>query len=101
VPDDYVDGPKTGRSSVILLVRPEARDPEGTGSPVVKLFFGAVTLIGLATMLVMAYLIVRGPFLGGPLLSGGQLFAALGGFLVGIIAFTWGGARAVDVGSRM
>jgi hypothetical protein len=52
-------------------------------------------------MLVMAYLIVRGPFLGGPLLSGGQLFAALGGFLVGIIAFTWGGARAVDVGSRM
>lgn len=84
-----------------LIVEPKARDPDGGSSGIVRLFFVGITLLGLAAMLVMGYLIIRGPFLGGPLLSGVELFGALGGFLVGIIAFTWGGARAVDVGSRM
>ena len=68
---------------------------------VVTALFLAVTLVGAATALGAGYLVVRGPFLGGPALDPVPLFAALGGFLVGIVVTTWAAVRAFDVGARV
>jgi hypothetical protein len=84
-----------------MVAEPKARDPtEGRGGPVAFVHW-VVTLGGLAVFLVTGYLILRGPFFDGPALPPVQLFVALGGFLAGIIAFSWGGARTFDVGTRM
>ena len=67
---------------------------------VVTALFLAVALAGATTALATGYLVVRGPFLDGPALEPMPLFAALGGFLVGIVVTTWAAVRAADVGSR-
>ena len=67
---------------------------------VVTALFLAVALAGATTTLATGYLVVRGPFLGGPALEPVALFAALGGFLVGIVVTTWAAVRATNVGSR-
>ena len=67
---------------------------------VVTALFLAVALAGATTTLAAGYLVVRGPFLGGPALEPVALFAALGGFLVGIVVTTWAAVRAASVGSR-
>ena len=77
------------------------RRREGRGRVgVVTALFLAVALAGAATTLATGYLVVRGPFLGGSTLEPMPLFAALGGFLVGIVVTTWAAVRAADVGTR-
>lgn len=56
---------------------------------------------GVVATLAAGYLVVRGPFLEGPALDPPALFVALGGFMVGVIAITWGAARLAGVGARM
>ena len=68
---------------------------------VVTSLFLAVSLVGAAATLGTGYLVVRGPFLGGPTLDPVPLFAVLGGFVVGIVVTTWAAVRAVDVGARL
>lgn len=83
-----------------MSAKPEARDPKrGPWGPLSLLFF-AVGAAGLAVALVTAYLLVRGPFLGGPHLEDVPLLLATGGFLGGIIVFAFGWAKAVGVGVR-
>ena len=67
---------------------------------VVTALFLAVSLVGAAVTLGTGYLVVRGPFLGGSPLDPIPLFAALGGFVVGIVVTTWAAVRAADVGAR-
>ena len=77
------------------------RGREGSGRVgVVTALFLTVALAGATTTLATGYLVVRGPFLGGPALEPMPLFAALGGFLVGIVVTTWAATRAANVGSR-
>ena len=83
-----------------MVVKPEARDPREASGGVVALAFLAVTLVGLGVSLATGFLIVRGPFLGGPTLPPVELFAALGGFVAGIVTFSWGGAKSVGAGLR-
>lgn len=68
----------------------------------VNLPFAVATVAGLALWLYAGYLLVRGPFLGGrPLpLEPTPLLGTFGGFLVGIIVFTWGAVRLAGVGAR-
>ncbi len=68
---------------------------------VVTALFLAVSLVGAAVTLGTGYLVVRGPFLGGPTLDPVPLFASLGGFVVGIVTTTWAAVRAFDVGARL
>ena len=56
---------------------------------------------GTALALYSAYLLGRGPFLGGALPSPITLMAALGGFIFGIILLSWGATRLAGVGSRL
>ncbi|MFB6108991.1 MAG: hypothetical protein ABEJ82_09180 [Haloplanus sp.] len=49
-----------------------------------------VGAVGTAVALVTGYLIVRGPFLGGPTLSPRPLLVALAAFLVGVAVGAWG-----------
>jgi hypothetical protein len=84
-----------------MVVQPEARDPDDDRSGPVVLLFTVICVVGLAVTLGTGYLIIRGPFLGGPILPPRVLFVTLGGFLAGILAFSWGGAKALGVGSRM
>ena len=66
----------------------------------IGLFFLTVTAIGLAVTVSTGFLVVRGPFFGGPTLEPMPLLAALGGFVAGIVVLSWGGARAAGVGAR-
>jgi hypothetical protein len=84
-----------------MVVKPEARDPEGAASGPVRLVFGFVGVVGLALSIGTGFLIVRGPFLGGPVLPPESLMVTLGGFLAGVLAFSWGGSKALGVGSRL
>ncbi|WP_435066575.1 hypothetical protein [Haloplanus sp. C73] len=52
-----------------------------------------VCLVGLAVTLGSGYLIVRGPFLGEPMLEPRSLLVALGVFIVGVAVAAWGGTR--------
>ena len=81
--------------------RESRRGRKGRGRVgVVAALFLAVALAGATTTLATGYLVVRGPFLGGPALEPMPLFAALGGFLVGIVVTTWAAVRSANVGSR-
>jgi hypothetical protein len=81
-----------------MVAKPEARDPrEDSGGPIALVFL-AVALVGLGASLATGYLIVRGPFLGGPTLPPVELFVALGGFIAGIVTFSWGGAKTAGAG---
>jgi hypothetical protein len=81
-----------------MVVKPEARGPDGGPAAPVRVVFGTVGVVGLAATLVAGYLIVRGPFLGGPVLPPRTLMVTLGGFLAGILLTLWGGSKAIGVG---
>ena len=55
------------------------------------------TLVGLAVALGAGYLIVRGPFLGGPLLAPPELMVAVGGFLFGVLLWGMGAIKWVRI----
>lgn len=57
---------------------------------IVRLVAGTTGAIGLVVALGAGYLIVRGPFLGGPMLAPAPLLATLGAFIVGIVVMAWG-----------
>jgi hypothetical protein len=60
---------------------------------VVKAAAGVVGGVGLFGALGAGYLVVRGPFLGGPTLAPRALLATLGVFVVGITVAAWGLTR--------
>jgi hypothetical protein len=62
-------------------------------SSVVKLVAGVVGALGLVVTLGAGYLVVRGPFLGGPTLAPRPLLATLGAFVVGVTVAAWGATR--------
>lgn len=55
-----------------------------------KLVAGVVGAVGLVVTLGSGYLVVRGPFLGGPTLAPRPLLATLAVFIVGVAIFAWG-----------
>lgn len=57
------------------------------------LLWAGLTGVGLAGSIIAAYVIVRGPFLGGPLLPPRELLIACGAFLVGSIVLAGAGAK--------
>jgi hypothetical protein len=57
---------------------------------IVRLVAGATGVVGIAVALGAGYLIVRGPFLGGPTLAPRPLLATLGVFIVGVAVMAWG-----------
>lgn len=57
---------------------------------IMRLVAGATGAVGVAVALGAGYLIVRGPFLGGPTLSPRPLLATLGVFIVGVAVMAWG-----------
>jgi hypothetical protein len=59
----------------------------------IRLVAAAVCGLGLAAALGSGYLVIRGPFLGGPTLAPRPLLVALGAFVVGVAAAAWGGSR--------
>ncbi|ADE04993.1 hypothetical protein [Haloferax volcanii] len=72
-------------------------DTRGLG--VAKLFFTLVTSAGLGLSMGTSFLIVRGPFLGGPSLDPFPMMAALAVFVAGIVVLTWGSTRLFGVGT--
>jgi hypothetical protein len=58
--------------------------------PVAAVPFAVLAVAGLAATLYTGYLIVRGPFLGGPRLAPQPLMWALGGFVAGIVVLAFG-----------
>ncbi|WP_416839602.1 hypothetical protein [Haloferax sp. DFSO52] len=72
-------------------------DTRGIG--VAKLFFTIVTGVGLGLAMGTSFLIVRGPFLGGPTLAPFPMMGALAVFIVGIIVVSWGTTRLFGVGT--
>ncbi|WP_299335247.1 hypothetical protein [Haloplanus sp.] len=59
----------------------------------VKLVAAAVGILGTAVALTSGVLVVRGPFLGGPMLAPPSLLVALGAFVVGAAGAAWGLTR--------
>jgi len=57
---------------------------------IVRLVAGITGAVGLVLALGAGYLIVRGPFLGGPTLAPIPLLATLGVFIVGVVVMAWG-----------
>lgn len=57
---------------------------------IVRLVAGGTGAVGLVVALGAGYLIVRGPFLGGPTLTPAPLLATLGAFIVGVAVMAWG-----------
>jgi len=55
-----------------------------------QLVAGVVGAVGLIVSLGAGYLVVRGPFLGGPTLAPRPLLATLAVFIVGVAVFAWG-----------
>ncbi|MFB6102441.1 MAG: hypothetical protein ABEJ73_07730 [Haloplanus sp.] len=62
-------------------------------SSLVEVVGGAAGVAGLVVALGAGYLVVRGPFLGGPTLAPRPLLVALGAFIVGISVAAWGATR--------
>jgi len=58
-----------------------------------KLVAGVVGAVGLVVTLGSGYLVVRGPFLGGPTLAPRPLLATLAVFIVGVAIFAWGSTQ--------
>jgi hypothetical protein len=52
-----------------------------------------LTVLGLLTTSATSYLVVRGPFLGGPTLEPRLLLVALGAFVVGLVVLALGGSK--------
>ncbi|WP_410764780.1 hypothetical protein [Haloferax sp. DFSO60] len=72
-------------------------DTRGIG--VIQLFLSMVSSVGLGLALGSAFLIVRGPFLGGPALDPFPMMGALAAFIVGIVVTSWGTTRMFGIGS--
>ncbi|USZ69564.1 hypothetical protein NGM10_07480 [Halorussus salilacus] len=66
-----------------------------------KLLGGLVALFGLGVTLLGGWMLVRGPFLGGPALEPTAMLAALTAFLVGIVVFFRGLVRWAGIGARL
>lgn len=66
-----------------------------------KLLGGLTATFGLAVMLLGGWMLVRGPFLGGPSLEALPMGAALTACLVGVIIFFRGLVRWAGVGARI
>ena len=58
-----------------------------------ELVAGVVGAVGLAVSLGAGYLVVRGPFFGGPTLAPRPLLATLAVFIVGVAVFAWGSTQ--------
>ncbi|QCJ48032.1 MULTISPECIES: hypothetical protein [Haloprofundus] len=56
-----------------------------------------LTVVGLVATLSTGFLIVRGPFFGGPTLDPLSLLVATGGFIAAIIALAFGGSKLARV----
>jgi hypothetical protein len=83
-----------------VSTNPRARDPDEQSWGPLRVLFLGVGSVGLVVTLVTGYLIVRGPFLGGPRLAPVPLLVATGGFLLGILVLAFGGAKVAGVGLR-
>lgn len=57
---------------------------------VIRIVAMAVGAVGLGVALGSGYLVIRGPFFGGPMLAPRPLLLALGAFIVGIAVMAWG-----------
>ncbi|WP_224450098.1 hypothetical protein [Haloprofundus salilacus] len=56
-----------------------------------------LTAVGLGATLATGFLIVRGPFFGGPTLEPLSLLVATGGFITAIILLAFGGSKLARV----
>lgn len=56
-----------------------------------------LTTFGVLTTSLTGYLIVRGPFLGGPTLAPRLLLVAVGAFIVGLVVLALGGSKLAQV----
>jgi hypothetical protein len=56
-----------------------------------------VMFVGLISSSVSGFMIVRGPFLGGPVLEPTRLMISSGVFLIGMIVFAIGGSKLVNL----
>jgi hypothetical protein len=56
-----------------------------------------LTVLGLVATSTTGYLVVRGPFLGGPTLAPRLLLVALGAFIVGLVVLALGGSKLTQV----
>ncbi|UPV75499.1 hypothetical protein M0R89_05380 [Halorussus limi] len=66
-----------------------------------KLLGGFTATFGLAVSLLGGWMLVRGPFFGGPSLESIPMVAALTAFLVGVVIFFRGLVRWAGVGARI
>jgi hypothetical protein len=66
-----------------------------------KLIGGFGLLVGLAVTLGAGWLLVRGPFFGGPMLDQSTMLAAVGALILGVIVSGWGAVRFVGIGARL
>lgn len=66
-----------------------------------KLLGGLTATFGLAVTLFGGWMLVRGPFLGGPTLEAMPMIAALTACLVGVVIFFRGLVRWAGVGARI
>ena len=66
-----------------------------------KLLGGVTAAFGLAVSLFGGWMLVRGPFFGGPSLESVPMVAALTAFLVGVVIFFRGFVRWAGVGARI
>ncbi|WP_135853471.1 hypothetical protein [Halorussus salinus] len=66
-----------------------------------KLLGATTALFGLGVALLGGWMLVRGPFLGGPTLDATAMLAALTAFLVGVVIFFRGVVRWAGVGARI
>jgi hypothetical protein len=66
-----------------------------------KLLGGFTATFGFVVALLGGWMLVRGPFLGGPALESVPMVAALTAFLVGIVIFFRWMVRFAGVGARL
>lgn len=66
-----------------------------------KLLGGLTAAFGFAVATFGGWMLVRGPFLGGPALDSTAMLAALTAFLVGLVVFFRGFVRWAGVGARL
>ncbi|WP_276299731.1 hypothetical protein [Halorussus lipolyticus] len=66
-----------------------------------KLLGGITALFGLGVTTFGGWMLIRGPFFGGPALEAVPMVAALTAFLVGVVIFFRGLVRWAGVGARI